>query len=86
MRRSKLQMNVEILKALVTNGKLNSTRITYHTYLNHKSVRECLDFLSENNLIKEHKCHTRKEYAITNLGSEALKIANKIDKELQVFS
>ena len=49
MRRSKLQANVEILKTLAENGKLNSTDITHYTYLNNKSVKECLDFLIENN-------------------------------------
>jgi len=49
MRRSKLQANVEILKTLAENGKLKSTHITHHTYLNNKSIKECLDFLIENN-------------------------------------
>jgi len=85
MRRSKLQVNLEILKALGENGKLNSTHITYHTYLNNKSVNECLDFLIENNLVKEHECQSRKLYEITNQGTEAIKLANRIDQILHVF-
>ena len=85
MRRSKLQVNVEILKTLAENGKLNSTHITYHTYLNNKSVNECLDFLIKNNLVKEHECQSRKQYEITNQGTEAIKLANKLDKILHAF-
>jgi predicted transcriptional regulator len=85
MRRSKLQVNLEILKTLAENGKLNSTHITYHTYLNNKSVNECLDFLIENNLVKEHECKSRKQYEITNQGTEAIQLAHKLDKILHVF-
>ena len=86
MSRSKLQVNVEILKTLAENGKLNSTHITYHTYLNNKSVKECLDFLIENNLVKEHECQSRKRYEITNQGTETIKLADKLDKILHVFN
>lgn len=54
MKRSKLQVNLEILKTLDEKGKLNSTNITNHTYLNNKSVNECLEFLIQNNLVTEH--------------------------------
>lgn len=86
MRRSKLQVNVAILKTLADNGRLNSTHITYHTYLNNKSVKECLEFLMENSLVAEIERQTRKEYQITNLGIKALNIANKIEKSLKSFN
>jgi predicted transcriptional regulator len=86
MRRSKLQVNLEILKTLVENGKLNSTHITYHTYLNNKSVNECLEFLIENNLVQELEYKARKKYEITNRGTEAIKLANRLDKILHVFN
>jgi predicted transcriptional regulator len=79
-------VNLEILKTLVKNGKLNSTHITYHTYLNNKSVNECLEFLIENNLIKELEYKTRKKYLITNQGTEALELADRLDKILHVFN
>jgi predicted transcriptional regulator len=86
MSRSKLQVNLDILKALADNGKFNSTHIAYHTYINHKSVNECLEFLMKNNLITEIGCHSRKEYQITNLGIKTLQIAKKIYKELKAFN
>jgi len=86
MRRSKLQVNLAILKTLADNGKLNPTHITYQTYLNNKSVNECLEFLMENNLVTEIECQTRKEYQITTLGIKALTIANRIDKALKTFN
>jgi len=86
MRRSKLQVNVAIPKTLADNGKLNPTHITYQTYLNNKSVNECIEFLIKNNLVTEIECQTRKEYQITNLGIKALTIANKINKALKTFN
>lgn len=86
MRRSKLQVNLAILKTLADNGKLNPTHITYQTYLNNKSVNECLEFLMENNLVTEIECQTRKEYQITTLGIKALTIVNKINKTLKTFN
>jgi predicted transcriptional regulator len=86
MRRSKLQVNLEILKALAENGKLNPTHITYNTYLNNRSVNECLEFLLVNDLVQELENQSRMEYEITNQGIEAFRIANKIDKVLPIFS
>ena len=86
MRRSKLQVYLNILKTLADNGKLNSTHITYHTYLNHKSLSECLEFLMKNNLVIETELQSRKKYQITSLGIKTLQIANKIDKELKTFN
>ena len=84
MRRSKLQVNLEILKTLGENGRLNSTHLTYHTYLNSKLVNEYLDFLIQNNLIKKHECKSRKKYEITNQGTEAITMADKLDKILHI--
>ena len=86
MRRSKLQVYLNILKTLADNGELNSTHITYHTYLNHKSLSECLEFLMKNNLVIETELQSRKKYQITSLGIKTLQIANKIDKELKTFN
>jgi predicted transcriptional regulator len=86
LKRSKLQVNLEILKALVEKGKLNSTHITYNTYLNNKSVAECLDFLVKNNLVQEYGNQTRTKYEITNLGVKALEVASKIDEALPIFT
>lgn len=85
MRRSKLQVNLEILKALVENGKLNPTYITYNAYVNNKSVNECLKFLLENDLVQELENQNRRKFEITNRGIKAVNIANKIDKVLPMF-
>ncbi len=84
MRRSKLEVNVDILKALAENGKMRPTHLTYSTFLNNKSVNESLQFLKGKNLV-EIKGEKRKKYEITSLGLESLELAKKINASLQVF-
>ena len=86
MGRSKLQVNIDVLKTLANHGKMISTHITYNTYLNNKSVNEILSFLEENKLVQELGKEKRKVFAITDLGIEALSIAKKIDYAFQIFS
>jgi len=86
MRRSKLQVYLDILKTLADNGKLNPTHLTYHTFLNHKSLSECLEFLMKNNLVIEIEHQSRKGYQITSLGIKTIQIAKKIDKTLITFN
>ena len=86
MRRSKLQVNIDVLKTLANHGKMISTHITYNTFLNNKSVNESLIFLEENKLVQELGKKKRKIYVITDLGLEALDLAKKIDDSFQVFN
>ena len=89
MRRSKLEIHIDILRALAFNGKLKPTHITYKAKVNCSALKECLDFLMEHNLIKEQsingKSQTRKVYAITALGLTALRNGKKINTALHVF-
>jgi predicted transcriptional regulator len=85
MRRSKMEVNVDVLKTLAENGKMKSTHITYGTGLNNKCLNECLEFLQVNELIQVEG-QKRKLYGITNRGLETLGIAKKIDTSLQVFN
>lgn len=86
MRRSKLQVNVSILKALANHGKMFTTQISYNTFLNHKSVSECLEFLVENNLVQELEIKKKTGYEITDMGLKAVKTATKINNALKLFS
>ena len=89
MRRSKLEIHIDILRALAYNGRLKPTHITYKANVNCSALKECLDFLMERNLIKEQsvsrKKQTRKYYAITDLGLTALRNVKEINKALHVF-
>jgi len=89
MRRSKLEIYIDILRALAYHGRLKPTHITYKANVNCSALKECLSFLQERNLVKEQviskKRQKRKYYAITDLGLTALRNVKEINKSLQVF-
>jgi predicted transcriptional regulator len=89
MRRSKLEIHIDILRALACHGRLKPTHITYKANVNCSALKECLDFLVERNLVKEQmvskKRKTRKYYAITENGLTVLKNIREINKALHVF-
>jgi predicted transcriptional regulator len=89
MRRSKLEIHIDILRALAYHGRLKPTHITYKANVNCSALKECLSFLLQRNLVKEQiiskKRKKRKLYSITDLGLTALRNVKEINKSLQVF-
>jgi predicted transcriptional regulator len=89
MRRSKLEIHIDILRALAYHGRLKPTHITYKANVNCSALKECLSFLLERNLVKEQiiskKRKKRKVYSITDLGLNALRNVKEINKSLHVF-
>lgn len=85
MKRSRLEVNINILKALADHGKMKATHITYKTFLNNKCLNENLEFLEEKKLVQVQG-KKRKIYEITNQGLKALAIAKRINNTLQVFN
>jgi predicted transcriptional regulator len=89
MRRSKLEIHIDILKALACHGRLKPTHITYKANVNCSALKECIDFLVERNLIKEQlvnkRRRTRKFYAITEQGLTVLKNVKEINNALHLF-
>jgi predicted transcriptional regulator len=89
MRRSKLEIHIDILRALAYHGRLKPTHITYKANVNCSALKECVSFLLERNLIKEQtiskRRKKRKVYAITELGLTALRNVKEINNALHVF-
>jgi len=89
MRRSKLEIHIDILRALAYHGRLKPTHITYKANVNCSALKECLSFLVQRNLIKEQtiskKRQKRRVYAITDLGLTALRNVKEINNALHVF-
>ncbi len=89
MRRSKLEIHIDILRALAYHGRLKPTHITYKANVNCSALKECLDFLMQRDLVKEQtiskKRKRRKFYSITELGLAALRNVKEINKALHVF-
>ena len=89
MRRSKLEIHVDILKALACHGRLKPTHIMYKTNVSCGVLKQCLDLLIQENLVKEYALQkkrnkTRVVYAITEKGLTALKNVWEIYNTLQI--
>lgn len=89
MRRSKIEMYVDILKVMARNGPLKLTHVMYKANVNCRVLKEQLDFLLKQNLIEEQiiiKRRNKKKtrYAITERGKTIINYFNKIDVALQL--
>ena len=89
MRRSKLEMHIDILKVLAHHGPLKLTHIMYKANVNCSVLKQYLDFLTQRNLIEEQTLHkkrnkTRVVYAITERGRTVLKYFRELNSALQI--
>ena len=89
MRRSKLEMHIDILKVLAHHGPLKLTHIMYKANVNCSVLKQYLDFLIQRNLIEEQTLHkkrnkTRVVYAITERGRTVLKYFRELNSALQI--
>ena len=86
MRRSKLEMHIDILKALACHGRLKLTHLMYKANVNCSVLKQYLDLLIQHNLVKEQTMHKKRVvYAITERGLRALKNVRKINNALQII-
>jgi predicted transcriptional regulator len=82
MRRSKMEMHLDILRTLAQKGPLKLTHIMYKSNVNCCVLKEYLDFLTEQELVEEKT--NKKErivYTITEKGLTVLKYF----RELQIM-
>ncbi len=81
MRRSKLEMYIDILKVLARHGPLKLTHIMYKANVNCSVLKNYLEFLITQNLVEERTAGKKRiVYAITDRGRTVLKYF----RELQV--
>ena len=74
MRRSKLEMYVDILKVLSHRGPLKLTHIMYKANVNCSVLKQYLDFLIQQTLVEERTLGKKRTvYAITERGVIVLK-------------
>jgi predicted transcriptional regulator len=79
MRRSVLEIYVNILAELANNGPLKVTHVMYQANLNSDSVKEKLRFLMKQNLVEERLVHKKANvYLITQRGIAVLKSFREI--------
>ena len=89
MRRSKLEMYIDILKVLAHHGPLKLTHIMYKANVNCSVLKRYLDFLIQQNLIEEQavgkkRSKTRVVYTITERGRTVLKYFRGLNSALQL--
>jgi predicted transcriptional regulator len=86
MRRSKLEVYVDVLDALVFYGPLRLTRITYKANVNCSLLKQILNELIENELVEERKLKKNVViYAATNAARATLLKFNELTQILPIM-
>ena len=79
MRRSKLEVYIDILNVLATKGHLKLTHIMYKSNVNCKVLKEQLEFLVKNRFVEERTLRNeRTVYGITPKGTQILRVFGEI--------
>ena len=89
MRRSKLEMYVDILKVLARHGSLKLTHIMYKANVNCSVLKQYLDFLIQQNLVEEQALHEKRNktkivYVITERGRTVLRYFRELNSALHI--
>ena len=85
MRRSQLEMYVDILEVLAHGGPLKLTHVMYKVNVNCSVLREYLDFLTKQGLVEVKIIGKgRRVYAITQLGVTVLEQLRELKEVLPI--
>jgi predicted transcriptional regulator len=86
MRRSKLEMYVDILTVLAHKGPLKLTHIMYKAKVNCSVLKEYLDFLIKQGLVEERTMKKQRlVYAVTQKGMTVLKYFKELKQVLPII-
>jgi len=86
MRRSKLEMYIDILRVLAQKGPLKLTHIMYKANVNCSVLKEYLDFLIKQELVEEKTVGKKRiVYAVTEKGLKVLKYFRELKVMLPVI-
>jgi predicted transcriptional regulator len=85
--RSRIQIVAEILESITSivatsadNGKATSTKIMYKAYLSYTQLKEYLDLLLRNDLIRYQE--SKRTFIITDKGMHLLELYNQLNKSV----
>ncbi len=85
MRRSKLEMYVDILSVLAQRGPLKLTHVMYKANVNCCVLKEYLDFLKKQGLVEERTMRKQRVvYAVTQRGITVLKYFKELKQVLPI--
>ena len=86
MRRSKLEMYVDILSVLAHRGPLKLTHVMYKANVNCSVLKEYLTFLMDQGLVEERNLRKRRVvYAVTQRGLTVLKYFRELKQVLPIL-
>src|SRR5665647_2379323 len=86
MRRSKLEMYIDVLNALAHRGPLKLTHIMYKANVNCSILNECLGFLIKQGLIEKRIIEKERiVFAITQRGIDVLKYFRELTQALPII-
>lgn len=83
-RRSKLEIQVDVLRVLARHGPLRLTHIMYRANVNCAVLKQDLDFMIRHNLVDQTWRKKRVVYAITERGRTALRYFRELNTALQI--
>lgn len=85
MRRSKLEMYVDILSVLASRGPLKLTHLMRKANVNCNNMKEQLDFLIKQGLVEERTARkTRVVFAVTKRGTTVLRYFGELKQALPI--
>jgi predicted transcriptional regulator len=86
MRRSKLEMYIDILNVLGNRGPLKLTHIMYKANINCSVLNEYIDFLIKQNLIEKRTIQKERiVFEITQRGITVLKYFRELEQALPIL-
>ena len=85
MRRSKLEMYIDILKVLAQRGPLKLTHVMYKANVNCSVLKEYISFLIKQGLVEEQTVGKRRlVYTVTQRGIMVLKYFRELKQVLPI--
>jgi predicted transcriptional regulator len=85
MRRSKLEMYIDILRVLAQRGPLKLTHVMYKANVNCSVLKEYLDFLIKQGLVEERTVGKKRVvYAVTQRGRIVIKHFRELKQVLPI--
>jgi predicted transcriptional regulator len=85
VKRSKLEMYVDVLSVLAHRGPLKLTHVMYKANVNCSVLSECLKFLLKQGLVEERNVKNRTVYAVTQRGLTVLKLFRELKQVLPIM-
>ena len=85
MKRSRLEIYVDILKVLAHTGPSKLTHLMYKTNLNCTILRKQLDFLIEEGLVENQTIKKSTVFSATQRGLTVLKYFREITQDLPII-